>query len=457
MPTYTPTRSHCAPFGPLPGRSRSRALVRGALCAALVALAALCMALPRAARADDAVKTITYVVKPGDTVQSVSQALLDEPAQFLEVARFNRLRNPNLIYPGQQLRVPVVLLRGNAVPLTLAAVNGPVQVDGQPATTGMAVPEGARVSTGAGASAVLVRGDGTRMQLLPDSLAEVKKNRAIEQQQGLFRSVLALVSGAVDMAVEKLALKDHVKVITPTSTIGVRGTQYRVGAAQAVSRVEVLQGRVATASPAAHAELALDGGFGTVVPQGRPPAGAIALLSAPVLPADELTVHRNGAAFDFAAVKGAQRYRYLVSPAEQADVVLATGLVPQPPLALPTLADGRYVVRVRALDANGLEGFDGRRGVTVKILTAPFDLGMQPRADGLRLYWEGTQGSARYHVQVARDADFRLLVTEATVTEPQALLRDLPAGRYYWRVGQEPATGAPGAWAYSRTDTLVQP
>lgn len=423
-----------------------------------LALAWACLAAGPlyAAGNEGSTPTITYTVKPGDTVQTLSRTLLDDPAQFLDVARFNHLRNANLIYPGQQLHIPVVLLRGTATALTLSVASGNVKVNGQPATAGMAVPEGATVTTGTDSSAVLTRSDGTRMQLLPGSLAEVKKNRAIEKEKGWFRSVIALVSGAMDMAVEKLALKDHVKVTTPTSTIGVRGTQYRVGAASKTSRVEVLLGRVATASPAAHAELDLNGGFGTVVPQGKPPAGAIALLPAPRLPEGEFDTHRQGEAFSFDAVPGAVSYRYLVSPADQPGAVLATAVVPQPRITLPELRDGSYALRVRALDRNGLEGFDGQRSVKMSLRTTPFDLGLQPRSDGVRLFWEGGQAAPRYKVQVARDAAFKMVVTEAVVTEPQALLRDLPSGRYYWRVGQE-RPGQPGDWAYSRSDTLVQP
>jgi hypothetical protein len=421
-------------------------------------IAALALGAPPAPAqpAPPAPRTVTYVVKPGDTVRGVSEALLDEPAQFLEVARFNRLRNPDLIHPGQRLEIPVELLRGSPAPLRLAAVNGDVRVNGAAAAAGSPVAEGAKLATGEGSSAVLVRSDGTRMQLLPGTLAEVKKNRVIEQQPGLLRSALALLSGAVDMVVEKLALKDHVKVTTPTSTIGVRGTQYRVGAQPSRSRVEVLQGTVAAASPAARSETAVAAGYGTVVPAGQPPLPAVALLPAPVLARDELLVRRAGAPLAFDAVSGAVAYRYLITPADRADAVVATGTAPASRIALPELPDGPYLVRVRAQDANGLEGFEASRRATYRIAHAPFDLTAAPLGRGLRLAWDVAKPSPRYRVQVARDAKFELIVAETMIGEREAWVRDLFPGRYYWRVGQERAD-PPGEWVYSEPARLEQP
>ena len=50
----------------------------------------------------------TYVVQPGDTLSSISQRIYGTPADALWIYKVNmsKIRNPNLIYPGQVLSVP---------------------------------------------------------------------------------------------------------------------------------------------------------------------------------------------------------------------------------------------------------------------------------------------------------------------------------------------------------------
>ena len=50
----------------------------------------------------------SYVVQPGDTLSSISQRIYGTPADALWLYRVNmsKIRNPNLIYPGQVLSVP---------------------------------------------------------------------------------------------------------------------------------------------------------------------------------------------------------------------------------------------------------------------------------------------------------------------------------------------------------------
>jgi hypothetical protein len=419
--------------------------------------AALLWAGCAAAVAQDAERTVPYVVKKGDTVQQVSGTLLDEPSDYLEVARFNQLRNPNRIYPGQRLLIPVRLLRGTPAPLTLTAAHGPVQIDGKPAKAGDAVAEGASVTTGDKGSAVLTRRDGSAATLLPNSLAQVQKNRALQADDSLLRTVLKLGSGAVDLVVEKLSLKDHVKVTTPTSTIGVRGTQYRVAAEdQSRSRVEVLQGQVLTQSPVKRTDgVAVNGGFGTVVLQGSPPIEPVKLLPAPVLPQTALAVRMVGEPIAFSTVDGARAYRYIISPAGVSAAVTASGTVSTAGFALPELANGDYELRLRSVDSNGLEGLDATRKLQVLLANAPFNLASRDTADGLLLTWQTSRPQPRYRVQLQtiKDPSFTQVAAEADLTEAQAALRDLEPGTYYWRVGQP---NAQGGWVYSEPAVLTK-
>lgn len=47
----------------------------------------------------------TYTVKPGDTLWAIAKAFCGSGAEYERIAKKNRLKNPNLIYPGQVLKI----------------------------------------------------------------------------------------------------------------------------------------------------------------------------------------------------------------------------------------------------------------------------------------------------------------------------------------------------------------
>lgn len=67
--------------------------------------------LPALAFASPA-KTIEISIIKGDYLINICKRYLEDPSKWREIARINSLRNPDLIYPGQKLIVPVDLLRG---------------------------------------------------------------------------------------------------------------------------------------------------------------------------------------------------------------------------------------------------------------------------------------------------------------------------------------------------------
>lgn len=409
-------------------------------------------------------RTKTYTVAKGDTVQSVSNSLLDDPKRFLDVAKASKLKDPNRIYPGNVLQVPVELLRGDATPMKLSTVNGDVKVDGAPAQAGMAVKEGAKVETAEGATAVLTRNDGTNLTMLPNSIAELTKNRSVDKEAGLLRSSIRLVSGAMDFVVQKLGLKDHVKVDTPTSTIGVRGTQYRVGSQTKSSKVEVIEGTVAADSAGAKlasTALALNGGYGTIVPEGGKPLGAIALLPAPTLAnlSTGASLIRENNALLINPVPQAVAYSYVVSPEGQPTVQTLAGRVDKATINLPRLPNGNYQIAVRALDRNGLAGFDTVVPFKLEVSDKPFSLLAKPYEQGFVTSWDNGSPGSLYIVQLSRDASFKQLVAEGYVREQQAMMKDLEPGSYFWRVGEAKNKAAKeasqaGGWNFSEPQRI---
>jgi nucleoid-associated protein YgaU len=50
--------------------------------------------------------TRIYTVKKGDTLWAIAYKYYKDGTEWPTIARANKLRNPNLIFPGQRLKIP---------------------------------------------------------------------------------------------------------------------------------------------------------------------------------------------------------------------------------------------------------------------------------------------------------------------------------------------------------------
>jgi hypothetical protein len=174
---------------------------------------------------------------------------------------------------------------------TLQSANGTVTVNGAPAQAGAAIAEGAQVQTAPGSSAVVKLSDGSTVQLMPRSIAQVvnshgyaMKDPANSISTTWFSGAIRLVEGVIDVAANKLAQrKEPMSVTTPTSNIGIRGTQFRVAyedPATRTARTEVLEGKVRADNPAQAVGADVAGGFGVAIKPGEREVKVVAIACA---------------------------------------------------------------------------------------------------------------------------------------------------------------------------------
>jgi hypothetical protein len=425
---------------------------------------------------------ISYTVKPRDTLQGVSRSLLKEPSQWAEVAKLNGMKNPNLLSLGQVINVPRSLLNMQAQPRLatpgkLLSVQGDVKIGGQSVQAGASVPEGARLETGADSSAVVELGDGSKVQLMPKTLAEVTtqhgyalRDPASSASTTWFSGAIRLVSGVLDTLANKQASRlTPLTITTPTSIVGVRGTQFRVAfedASTGISRTEVLEGKVQADNTAQQVNANLSGGFGAAInPKERDikvvrllPALAQDLLPTEVLRTNAQSPTPGRAEWRVGSLTGAAGYRAQFATDEkfsqlQSDIKSAT-----PALDVSALADGSYYARVRGVDPSGIEGFDAIR--LVQIATAaprvsllwPQEIALEASAqyvpNGLLLKVNGKSVDLpqQLTVQVASDAAFtQNLQTTTLGADASVLLRNVPAGQRSYVRFSAPASGTQAA------------
>lgn len=401
---------------------------------------------------------MSYTVTPNDTLIGLGRSLLVDAAAWPEVARLNALRNPNLITPGQVLQVPLRLLRSAQVPARVLSVEGDVKLDGAPVKAGDALLQGQTLQTAAASSAVLLLGDGSRIKVAPLTETGLDEHRrfdirpnalAGESSEGLFASTMRLVRGSIEVLAAKVMRAKPLEVTTPTAVIGVRGTEYRVHAQAARSGTEVLEGKVrADANDADGADV--PAGFGVALLAGVTPT-VVALPPAPDLSGVPARFERPLVRFATPAQDAPVRVQVAADDKFDRlvrDLRVAAGRE----VRIAGLEDGTWQMRVRRVDAQGVEGFDALRAFTLKARPEP-PAAMGPRTAAkmsvgtVNMAWAENLEAARYHLQVAKDAAFTDKVLDADAL--QGAKTDIKldqAGLYHWRLASVRAGGDQGPW-----------
>lgn len=450
-------------------------MMLSALGAGAAPVAAVAPSSPGAAAAQD--PRLPYTVQPRDTMIGLGRTLLQPPSAWREVAQINRLRNQNLILPGQTLQIPLRLLRSTDVPARLEGTEGDVRLAGAAARPGSELSAGQTLSTAAGSSAIIRLGDGSRIKLAPGSELAVGEHRRFElkagtpqaagaaPEEGLFASTMRLVRGSIEVLATKVLRAKPLEVQTPTAVIGVRGTDYRVHHDTAATsanptRTEVLEGRVRAdleaASPAA-APLGADvaSGFGAALRAGQAPMVA-ALLPAPELTGVQPRYERP--LVRLALPPATEPLRVQVAADAAFDRVVFDERLPAgaAEARIGGLADGNWFVRARRIDPAGIEGYDASRAFVLKARPEPpATLQPQPRqklaVGTVVLAWADNLEAARYRLQVARDPGFAQIVQQTDgQTGSQAQVTVAEPGTYHWRLASVRADGDAGPWGDAR-------
>jgi hypothetical protein len=299
----------------------------------------------------------------------------------------------------------------------------------------------------------------------------------------------------------------QLQIRTPVANLGVRGTVFRTRADAATAWFEVVEGEVRTAAgdgstvgPSAASEQPLGPGLGQVATALglQTPAR---LLPAPRLPPGGTLVRVAGqplalawAADDDVRVWQVQLLAHAAAPTAgtaaqrpvQEPTLVLEARVAEPRASWPdavasTLPEGRYEWRVRALDAQGLEGQTAILDTTLvqqpapppvpptptrRVSGAPVLQAAEYTSDGVLLRWAGRLTLAesapgqRWRVQRSTQADFASGVTADVLTDQASLLlAGLSAGRWHWRVRAERSDGPPcvGGWSAVQAFDLHPP
>jgi hypothetical protein len=410
------------------------------------------------ARAPQALATDwLYTVRPGDTLWDVSEAYLVETSYWQRLQALNRVVDPQNLAPGSRLKIPVAWMRTKPAPARVTAVEGEVAVqsgDGQgrsPAAPDMLLNPGDEVTTASDSSVSIEFADGSSLRIGAGSRV-VFDILSVAGGTAFVDTRLRLLKGSTTMRAQaRRARGSRTEIQTPAALSAVRGTDFRVGVLEAndAMRTEVLSGGVAVSARAR--TVAVAAGFGTVVDVGAPPRPPRPLLPAPELTDVPAVLERVPVRIRVSEVAGATAYRLEIARDSAFSQVVAERVASTPSITGPDLADGSYVLRVRAIDALGQEGHDATRAFVLNARPEP-PFPLEPSEGGVvpdgrpQFRWSEPDEAAAYRFQLAAGDDFSApLVAADRVPEARYAVTDaLPPGAYHWRVATLDTKGEEG-------------
>lgn len=429
--------------------------LRGGVAAALL----FAVSLPAAAALPDArneAPVWRYTVKPGDNLITIASRYFVRAEYWAKIQQTNNVTDPQRLLPGTVLRIPVSMLRKTPGAAYLEHVSGPVRwraVDGdwQTATDGQRLTAGVALETRENASVVLVLADGSRIVLSPAS--QLTLDTLSLYAGGLMADTrMRLQQGQADiLANPGKRGGQSLKIQTPSAQAVVRGTHFRVGASETLTREETVSGLVGV--DAAGKSVRVAQGLGTVARAGAVPMPPMPLLKAADVSGLPKQVEHLPLRFPLPALAGAVEWQGQIAPDASFERVLLEKMARGAALSFADLPNGNYVLRLRGIDANGLHGLDALHPFTV--FARPFPPGLNAPGDAATIRaarpafaWGNVVDSVRYRVQIARVADFSaLLHDESLAGERWQVPEELPAGQLYWRAASVTENGQQGPWS----------
>lgn len=438
---------------------------------ALALALATALGAEAASAADD--PTIDFTVVATDTLRGLSNSVLASPSAWREVAKLNKLPDPNRITPGQVLKIPTRLLRVDTRDARLVSTHGDVRIGDAAASDGQALKEGQSVQTGERSSAVVELADGSRVRLPPSSLAQVTASRQLGERteapnaatgsaaaaagapNGWFAGTMRVVRGSVEVFATKVLRAKPLEVVTPTAVVGVRGTRYRVSVDEAAAdrtRGEVVEGQVRFDVPRSGVGTDLPAGYGALsdaAAGAAPPA--VKLPPAPDLAGVPARFERPLVRF---AVPGETAPLHVQVARDEAfdKIVVDERFNAGDEVRIAGLDDAQWYLRARRVDGQGLEGLDAQRPFVLKARPEP-PVYRTPRANAkqqvgaVEFGWAQNAGAPQARLQIAEDEAFTKVVQERSGLDTPAASENLAApGVYYWRLASVRPNGDAGPY-----------
>ncbi len=384
-----------------------------------------------------------YSVRPGDNLIRFGKQHLINPNDWLVLQKLNHIKNPRHMQLGKILRVPLSLVKQLPAPAEIVLASGQAGIlkadkSVQPVTAGQQLTAGTELITGENSKLNIKFADGSIVSMQPKSTMKLD-TLSMYSGGGMVDTKLRLQQGKVETEANPEHLQgNQMQIITPTAVAAIRGTKFRVSANDVSIKQETLEGKVALM--AAGQEVAVDKGFGSLSEGGNAPLPPVLLLPAPATGNLPIKLEAVPVAFNMPAQEGAVAWLGKVSNEPQFNRILDEQLSLGSNLRFSDLPDGKYYLKVRAKDKQGLEGYDATHEFNLSARPFAPEVVAPTQAATVReanpeLTWTKIEHVNEYLLELARDADFKQLLDSRRVPDTvYKIERNLEPGQYFWRL-----------------------
>lgn len=410
-----------------------------------------------------------YTVRPGDNLWDLAENFLVDMRYWRKLQSLNGVTDPEHMKPGTKLRIPVEWTLIQPARATVKKFTGDVKVslassgEQQAVSSGMPLQTGDKITTGKGSSVTLEFADGSVLTLREDSELKLEVMEYYGDED-VYNTRLQLERGRTDNKVYPYKKPgSRFEIHTPSASAAVRGTVYRVNTTdQASTASEVLEGEVSLTND--HGVELIPDGFGTIARKDSPPLPPVQLLAAPDLSRLPPLLERLPVRIKLPEVPHATAYRTQVTADPNFQDLILDGISTSSVAQLAELADGDYLLRVRAIDHNGLEGYDSVSKFTLNAKPEPpFAVTPQPDAavppDFRAFSWTENAAISHYHFQVAANVEFSQPVVDRPDQKGSALTLDEPLapGKWFWRVAASSVDEGKGPFGDPQPFRVMKP
>jgi hypothetical protein len=408
-------------------------------------------------------------VAKGDGLINICKKYLEDPQQWTEVARVNRFKNPDRIYPGQTLIIPASLLKGTPLEARVTFIKGEVILQDKEnegwtkLNLNDRVKQGSTIKTGDRSAVEITFEDGDSFFLKPNTTLGLTS----AQKKGAFyriRKIFLQKGRTLVRAIPSTGTKSSFEVSSRNAVAGVRGTEFRASVdPEDTTRTEVLKGVVGL--EAMNQRVEVKEGEGSLVRKGEPPLKPRQLLPPPA-PVDLEPLYRMmPLRFKLAGIEGANLYRVMLARDKDIkDVVQEKLIKPSETLEITGIEDGTYYWQSLSIDDLGIEGLP-LRPVAIKVRVNPQPPFIEFPTDGagykkktLTFKWLKVKDASRYHVQVAEDPGFNTLIEDRKdIPSPECMVRNLNFQRHWFRISSIAEDGYEGLWSDPLSFSVLPP
>lgn len=396
-----------------------------------------------------------YTVRTGDNLWNLTERHLNGMQYVSQLQRLNKISDPYIIPPGTRIKIPIAWTKVSAdgVYAKVVHVHGIATLkrsnatENIPVELGMQLFAGDEIESQNDAFVTVQFADKSHMRVQDNSRVRIDELKVFGDY-GLVDTLIDLQHGRTESAVPSGSeIGTRFRIKTPSAISSVRGTDFRVGtlADGASTSSEVLTGLVQVGGN--KNEIGVPAGFGTVTVLGASPIPPVKLLPAPDLSNTPVLYEQLPLVITLNPLAGASGYRTQIASDRDFENLWTEFTTGKLPFRDGDIPDGDYWLRVRGIDASGIEGHDAVIAFTLNarpeppFIIAPLPSGMVDPVTR-EFQWAVQSEASHYIVMISRDAEFSdMIAQDSKVTENKFQLTDpLTPGHYFWRIASVSST-----------------